>query len=42
MNPDISSLIQHSAEVDRGNSGGPLLIPSKTTETGYLVIGINT
>lgn len=41
MNPDISSLIQHSAEVDRGNSGGPLLIPSKTTETGYLVIGVD-
>jgi len=26
INPEISVLIQHSAEVDAGNSGGPLLI----------------
>ncbi|MGP1531219.1 MAG: S1 family peptidase [Treponema sp.] len=42
LNPEISSLIQHSAEVDGGNSGGPLLIASKTAEAGYEVVGINT
>lgn len=42
LNPEISSLIQHSAEVDGGNSGGPLLIVSKKAEAGYEVVGINT
>lgn len=41
INPEISVLIQHSAEVDAGNSGGPLLISSKT-EAGYAVVGVNT
>lgn len=41
LDPSISSIIQHSAEVDSGNSGGPLLITSKES-SGYEVIGINT
>ena len=40
INPEISFLIQHSAQVDGGNSGGPLLI--KTKEENFEVIGINT
>ena len=39
MNPEISTIIQHSAQVDYGNSGGPLLISSGDK---YLVVGINT
>lgn len=42
LNPDISTIIQHSAEVDSGNSGGPLLIQNNSTETGFSVVGINT
>ncbi|MBQ9494797.1 MAG: trypsin-like peptidase domain-containing protein [Treponema sp.] len=41
LNPDISTIIQHSAQVDGGNSGGPLLITANT-ESGYHVVGINT
>lgn len=41
LDPEISVLIQHSAEVDPGNSGGPLLITSNNT-VGYEVVGINT
>ncbi len=40
INPKLSSLIQHSAQIDGGNSGGPLLI--KTQEGNYEVVGINT
>ena len=40
INPELSFLIQHSAQVDGGNSGGPLLI--KTKEGNYEVVGINT
>lgn len=40
--PAITSLIQHSAQVDPGNSGGPLLVPDKSSESHYQVIGINT
>lgn len=39
LNPEISTIIQHSAQVDYGNSGGPLLISSGSK---YLVVGINT
>ena len=39
LSPDISTIIQHSAQVDYGNSGGPLLISSGSK---YLVVGINT
>lgn len=41
LDPQISSLIQHSAQVDSGNSGGPLLIES-SSKSGYSVVGINT
>ena len=40
INPELSSLIQHSAQIDGGNSGGPLLI--KTKDGDYEVVGINT
>jgi serine protease Do len=41
-NPEITTLIQHSAQVDAGNSGGPLMIRDTSTQIGYRVIGINT
>jgi serine protease Do len=34
--------IQHTAQIDRGSSGGPLLIADATQESGYSVIGLNT
>lgn len=40
--PEKTYLLQHSAQVDAGNSGGPLLIASKASPGGYRVIGINT
>ena len=40
--PAITSLIQHSAQVDPGNSGGPLLVVDKSSPAGYKVIGVNT
>ncbi len=42
IDPSISTVIQHSAQIDAGNSGGPLLVESKSSETGYEVAGINT
>lgn len=42
LSPSISSIIQHSAEVDAGNSGGPLLIKDASQASGYSVVGINT
>lgn len=42
IDPSVSTIIQHSAQVDSGNSGGPLMIVSKTGTAGYEVIGINT
>ena len=41
LDSNISSLIQHSAQIDSGNSGGPLLIKS-SNKIGYSVVGINT
>ncbi len=44
IDPEITYLIQHSAVVDPGNSGGPLLV-SVSVPAGqipYKVIGINT
>lgn len=41
IDPSVSVIIQHSAEIDRGNSGGPLLVSSKNN-SGYEVVGINT
>lgn len=40
VNPEITYLIQHSAQVDAGNSGGPLLRKGK--DNTYYVVGINT
>ena len=42
IDPSISTIIQHSAQVDAGNSGGPLLVSSKNSALGYEVVGINT
>ena len=41
VDPEVSTLIQHSAQIDSGNSGGPLLI-SASNKCGYTVVGINT
>jgi serine protease Do len=34
--------IQHTAQIDPGNSGGPLLVQAQGVPTGYAVAGINT
>lgn len=34
--------IQHTAQIDRGSSGGPLLVADATQESGYSVIGLNS
>jgi len=34
--------IQHTAQVDDGNSGGPLLVALRTAPSGYAVAGVNT
>ena len=38
----IGPFIQHTAQVDSGNSGGPLLIAQRNAPSGYAVAGINT
>ncbi|MDR2964337.1 MAG: S1C family serine protease [Treponema sp.] len=38
----IGPFIQHTAQVDFGNSGGPLLVSARNVPAGYSVIGINT
>jgi serine protease Do len=35
-------LLQHTASIDRGNSGGPLLVRDADSPAGYAVVGINT
>ncbi len=35
-------VIQHTANVDAGNSGGPLLVKDSKSACGYSVVGINT
>jgi serine protease Do len=42
VDPAVTTLIQHSAPVDPGNSGGPLLVANKNRTGGYEVVGINT
>lgn len=42
MDSKISSIIQHSAPIDAGNSGGPLLEVDSNSANGYSVVGINT
>jgi len=34
--------VQHTAQVDAGNSGGPLLVVQRNVPSGYAVAGINT
>jgi serine protease Do len=38
----IGPYIQHTAQIDPGNSGGPLLEAAEGVPAGYAVIGINT
>ena len=38
----MGPFIQHTAEIDPGNSGGPLLIADRNATGGYTVAGINT
>ena len=38
-NPSVSFIFQHTAQIDPGSSGGPLLIKN---ESGYEIAGINT
>ena len=42
IDPDYSYILQHTAPIDPGNSGGPLLIEDKNAKTGYRVAGVNT
>ncbi len=42
IDPAYAFLIQHSAPIDPGNSGGPLLVKDPTTPLGYSVVGVNT
>ncbi|HUX51595.1 MAG TPA: serine protease [Spirochaetia bacterium] len=35
-------LIQHSSQIDKGNSGGPLMVRDSRSATGFAVIGVNT
>lgn len=37
-----SNVIQHTAQIDRGSSGSPLLVKDQNEITGYSVIGLNT
>jgi len=41
-NTQMGPFIQHTAQVDPGNSGGPLLAAQRNVPTGYAVAGINT
>jgi len=38
----MGPFIQHTAQVDAGNSGGPLLIAWSGVQGGYAVVGVNT
>ena len=42
INVNLEYLIQHTAQVDAGSSGGALLVVSDKEECGYSIIGINT
>lgn len=42
VSPEVSVVIQHSAQIDGGNSGGPLLVKNSSSAYGYSVVGINT
>ncbi|MDR2663088.1 MAG: serine protease [Treponema sp.] len=38
----MGPFIQHTAQVDPGNSGGPLLVAQRNAPGGYAVAGVNT
>jgi len=38
----IGPYIQHTAQIDPGNSGGPLLVAAQGVPAGYAIVGINT
>jgi len=38
----MGPFIQHTAQIDPGNSGGPLLVIQRNAVSGYAVAGINT
>jgi len=40
--PGYDYLIQHSAQIDPGNSGGPLMVRDSSSPTGFAVVGVNT
>jgi serine protease Do len=42
IDPAYAYLIQHSAPIDAGNSGGPLLVADSSNDIGFKVIGVNT
>jgi hypothetical protein len=42
IDPEISTTIQHSAPIDHGSSGGPLLLPNDKSPLGFDVVGVNT
>lgn len=42
IDPNVTTIVQHSAEIDSGNSGGPLLVKNSNYAAGYAVAGINT
>jgi S1-C subfamily serine protease len=42
IDPAYPYLIQHSAPIDPGNSGGPLLVKDAASPIGYSVAGVNT
>ncbi|MEJ2665254.1 MAG: serine protease, partial [Spirochaetia bacterium] len=42
VDPKLTPLIQHSAQVDAGNSGGPLLVADRSSTGGFKVIGVNS
>lgn len=41
-NKDSLIIIQHTAQVDAGNSGGPLLAKTSTNDSIFYVVGVNT
>jgi len=38
----LGPFVQHTAQIDPGNSGGPLLVQAQGVPTGFAVAGINT